>query len=88
MQCIEIVPACLHQGVLLGGPCMLNIAPSEQVLAGLGLPGTKPKEQPMSQPDSERPSTVASEGYSSAGDPMHLNSSGKLVSDGPGKTLS
>ncbi len=42
----------------------------------------------MSQPDSELPSTVASEGYSSAGDPMHLTTSGKLVSESPGKTLS
>lgn len=60
----------------------------EQVLAGLGLPGTKPKDRHLSQPDSELPSTVASEGYSSTGDPMHLTSSGKLVSESPGKTLS
>lgn len=67
---------------------MLIMFCAVQVLAGLGLPGTKSKEQPISQPDSERPSTVASEGYCSAGDPMHLTSSGKLVSDSPGKTLS
>ena len=57
----------------------------EQVLAGLGLPGSKPKDQPLSQPGSELPSTAASEGYTSAGDPMHLTSSGKLIPDSPNK---
>lgn len=59
-----------------------------QVLAGLGLPGTRaPKEDVISRADSELPSTVASGGYSSGGDTMHLTNSGKLV-DSSYRTLS
>jgi len=60
----------------------------EQVLAGLGLPGTKSKEEPISQPESGMASTGASGGYSSAGEPMHLTSSGKLIPESPSTSLS
>ena len=48
------------------------------MLAGLGLPSLAPKEEQVSV-DSELPSTVASGGYSSGGDSLHLNAAGKLV---------
>ena len=51
-----------------------------QVLAGLGLPSLAPKEEVSV--DGELPSTVASGGYSSGGDSLHLNAAGKLVDSG------